>query len=64
MSIESVVVAPNPDRSELLVERSIIHADTPLKFSETTSMDTFAYTNEGSINSRVEIFKTHVQKIV
>lgn len=63
MTIESAVIAPNPDRTETIIERSCIHADAPLKDSNTTHMDTFAFDAQGNISGRVEIFKLHVQKI-
>jgi hypothetical protein len=58
MTAQSVVLAPNPDMSESIVERSILSG------KEQATMDTYAYEPQGSINSRVEIFKIHVQKII
>jgi hypothetical protein len=64
MTAESTVIAPNPDRTETVVEQTTFHADTPLKDSTSTHMDTFAYDNQGNLNGRVEIFKNHVQRII
>lgn len=62
MTAQSVVVAPNPDRTESIVEESTFHSDSPTE--ESTVMDTLAYDPQGNINGRVEIFKRHVQKII
>ena len=64
LTAESTVIAPNPDRTETVVEQTTFHADTPVKNSTSTHMDTFAYECQGSLNGRVDIFKTHVQRII
>jgi hypothetical protein len=58
MTAESVVLAPNPDRSETIVERSVFSSN------DGTQMDTYAYEAQGSIDGRVEIFKRHVRGII
>jgi hypothetical protein len=58
MNAQSIVLAPNPDRSETVVERSVFTGDGE------TQMDTYAYDAQGSIDGRVEIFKRHVRNII
>ena len=58
MTAESVALAPNPDKSETIVEKSIFSN------KEGTQMDTYAYDAQGSIDGRVEIFKRHVRSII
>ena len=62
MTAESVVIVPNPDRSETIVEHTTFHSDKPTE--ESTVMDTLAYDPQTNFNGRVEIFKRHVQKII
>ncbi len=53
------MLAPNPDRSESIVERTVFApADSA------TSMETFAYDTQGSIDGRIELFKRHVKSII
>ena len=59
MKAESVVLAPNPDKSETAIERTVFNDR-----ESNTAMDTFAYDTQGSMDNRVNIFKRHVRNII
>lgn len=46
--------------SETVVEQSLFQPEK----EDTTTMNTYAYDAQGSVNNRVEIFKRHVQNII